>query len=465
MWGCQEFSGITFWSLGRSLWSLGMSFWSLDGSFLSLDGSFWSLDGSFWSLDGSFWSLDGSFWSLDQSLWSLDQSFWSLHESFWSHDQSFWSHDQNLWSPGMSLRSPGMSFRSPGISFWYLGIGSMGANSSGHERRTFGVAPCETRFFAFGAPIARPATMRTLVACVAMLLLALPAHAEDPVLPPPPVSPTIADIYDGPVWRPEKPMVTVPAATAKPPVVLHQKQKRSSPATRWLLLLAGKDFQLLTGKLLPEDSQNDPRRIFEAFKKEFRAHEDANAPRSAFLFFADRVTIANGDDTVLGVAQDGSLDRSMKSASIGPPLGWVENGLETGAPLELQITPFPPMDVAGFPDAVKRMVEKANAITAEHQPQAWGGGHDASFSGPYDSSGAVSAVLHAGGALDSARLPEELLLWGDPGPGLVTLYVSPTYVYMSIGGRCFGTSETNPGGGAAWFNGSARPGFVVRHLR
>jgi hypothetical protein len=304
--------------------------------------------------------------------------------------------------------------------------------------------------------------MRALLVCAATLFT-LPIHAEDPILPPPPVSPSIAHIYDGPIWRPEKAMVTVPAKNAKAPIVLHQK-KRATPTTRWLLLLAGKDFQLLTGKSLPEDSPSDPRKIFAAFKKEQRAHEDLNAPKSALIFFADRITIANGDDTVLGESPDGSLDRTLKASSLGTPLGWVENALEVGAPLEAENTPFPTMDTSTLPDAVKRMVEKADTITAAHQPHAWGGGHDASFQGPFDSAGAVSAVLHAGGALDSPKLPEELLKWGDPGPGLVTLYVSPTYVYMSINGRYFGTFESNPGGGAAWFNGIARPSFVVRHL-
>jgi hypothetical protein len=35
---------------------------------------------------------------------------------------------------------------------------------------------------------------------------------------------------------------------------------------------------------------------------------------------------------------------------------------------------------------------------------------------------------------------------------------------MSIGGRFFGTSNSNPGGGAGWFPGTARPGFRQRHV-
>lgn len=110
------------------------------------------------------------------------------------------------------------------------------------------------------------------------------------------------------------------------------------------------------------------------------------------------------------------------------------------------------------------MVSEANAITARHFPYSWGGGHNSNFTGPYDCSGAVSAVLHSGGALGSPEVASQFMSYGLPGPGAVTLFADPAHVYMRMGQKYFGTSTANPGGGAAWFNGSPRPGFVQRHI-
>jgi hypothetical protein len=108
------------------------------------------------------------------------------------------------------------------------------------------------------------------------------------------------------------------------------------------------------------------------------------------------------------------------------------------------------------------MESTANAIDRKHYPYVWGGGHG-SFSGPYDCSGAVSAVLHAGGLLDRPMVSGDLANWGLPGPGTVTIFANPSHTYMRIAGRYFGTSGANPGGGAGWFPGGPRPGFAVRH--
>ncbi|MFL5912734.1 MAG: hypothetical protein ACJ768_19485, partial [Gaiellaceae bacterium] len=75
----------------------------------------------------------------------------------------------------------------------------------------------------------------------------------------------------------------------------------------------------------------------------------------------------------------------------------------------------------------------------------WGGGH-ANFNGPYDCSGAVSAVLHAAGLLSSPRVSGGFEHYGAPGKGAVTIYANASHVYMSINGRYFGTSGANPGG-------------------
>jgi hypothetical protein len=107
---------------------------------------------------------------------------------------------------------------------------------------------------------------------------------------------------------------------------------------------------------------------------------------------------------------------------------------------------------------------EANRIDSQHYPYSWGGGHNPSFSGPYDCSGAVSAVLHAGGLLGSPLVSGEMETIGKPGPGRITIYANAKHVYMSLDGHFFGTSRSNPGRGAGWFNGAARDGFVVRHF-
>src|SRR5881227_2946230 len=99
-----------------------------------------------------------------------------------------------------------------------------------------------------------------------------------------------------------------------------------------------------------------------------------------------------------------------------------------------------------------------------HYSYSWGGGHNSRFSGPYDCSGAVSAVLHAAGLLKSPMVSGGFMHWGAKGPGAVTIYANAGHVYMSINGKFFGTSYSNPGGGAGWFNGAPRPGFVVVHV-
>ena len=110
------------------------------------------------------------------------------------------------------------------------------------------------------------------------------------------------------------------------------------------------------------------------------------------------------------------------------------------------------------------MIGAANRIEAQHYPYRWGGGHDANFTPPYDCSGAVSMVLHAGGVLNAPVTSGSLAGMFAPGPGEVSIYANPKHTYMSLAGQFFGTSTSNPGGGAGWFEGGARPGFTVRHV-
>lgn len=116
--------------------------------------------------------------------------------------------------------------------------------------------------------------------------------------------------------------------------------------------------------------------------------------------------------------------------------------------------------MVGGGSALSRMVGEANLINSKKYPYVWGGGHNPSFSGPYDCSGAVSAVLHAGQLLNAPEVSGQLMSYGLPGPGPVTIYANPTHTFMSILGRFFGTHGSS---GAGWYAGSALPGFTVRH--
>lgn len=112
-----------------------------------------------------------------------------------------------------------------------------------------------------------------------------------------------------------------------------------------------------------------------------------------------------------------------------------------------------------------QMVYAADRIDKRHFPYLWGGGHSAAtMDGPYDCSGAVSAVLRAGGLLTGARVSGDFMSYGKPGLGKrLSILANPEHVYMLINGKAWGTSGQNPGGGAGWFSGGVRPGFAIRH--
>jgi hypothetical protein len=115
------------------------------------------------------------------------------------------------------------------------------------------------------------------------------------------------------------------------------------------------------------------------------------------------------------------------------------------------------------------MVAAANRLDHAHFPYVWGGGHQGTPApfGPMDCSGAVSYVLQQGGVSVPTMTSGQLMRAGKPGGGQVTVYANPEHTLMRIGGRFFGTSQTNPGGGAGWM---PDPGagylsrFVQRHF-
>ncbi len=112
------------------------------------------------------------------------------------------------------------------------------------------------------------------------------------------------------------------------------------------------------------------------------------------------------------------------------------------------------------------MISLANAFDRANEPYVWGGGHGDFLTSPtgVDCSGAVSAILHAGGLLQGAPMVSGALMnWGRPASGgePLVVYANPGHTVMSLNGRTFGTSGSNPGGGAGWINapgGSLAPG-------
>jgi hypothetical protein len=127
---------------------------------------------------------------------------------------------------------------------------------------------------------------------------------------------------------------------------------------------------------------------------------------------------------------------------------------------------------ADTPAAVAQMLQEADHIDSARTPYSWGGGHQAkqvapgSKVNPLDCSGAVARVLGV-----DPRVSGQFANWGEGGEGKhVTIYANDSHVLMKINGHFFGTSKSNPGGGAGWIPASAvskdyLSRFSVRHPR
>ena len=138
---------------------------------------------------------------------------------------------------------------------------------------------------------------------------------------------------------------------------------------------------------------------------------------------------------------------------------------------------------------INSMVSAANVVTRADYPYVWGGGHAQAgvaslgekgpgFNGKrvgFDCSGAVAAVLAAGGlwpagggvpsdsgVISELRQAGLIVSGAGSGPSEVTLYDDPgVHIFMNIDGRFFGTSDGyggNPSqknGGAGWLDDGA----------
>jgi hypothetical protein len=138
------------------------------------------------------------------------------------------------------------------------------------------------------------------------------------------------------------------------------------------------------------------------------------------------------------------------------------------------VLPSTPGRATGHP-AIDRTVDELKqqmkTIDDAQVPYLWGGGHQKKLASnspvtPLDCSGAVSRAL----GIDP-RVASQFKAWGAPGPGKrVTIYAAKdgSHVLMEVDGHLWGTSATNPGGGAGWIkrsdiSPSYLKGFVARH--
>ena len=113
-------------------------------------------------------------------------------------------------------------------------------------------------------------------------------------------------------------------------------------------------------------------------------------------------------------------------------------------------------------DVVARVVRAANRI--QSKPYKYGGGHGRWRDSGYDCSGSVSYALHGGGLLSSALTSGGFMRWGAPGRGRrITIYASPSHVYMVIDGRRFDTTGRSETGSRWQASDRSSAGYVVRH--
>jgi peptidoglycan hydrolase-like protein with peptidoglycan-binding domain len=116
----------------------------------------------------------------------------------------------------------------------------------------------------------------------------------------------------------------------------------------------------------------------------------------------------------------------------------------------------------GGSNVVARVIRAANRI--QSKPYKYGGGHGRWNDSGYDCSGSVSYALHGGGLLSSALTSSGFMRWGAPGKGRrITIYASPSHVYMVVDGRRFDTTGRSETGSRWQASRRSSAGYVVRH--
>jgi cell wall-associated NlpC family hydrolase len=115
------------------------------------------------------------------------------------------------------------------------------------------------------------------------------------------------------------------------------------------------------------------------------------------------------------------------------------------------------------PDAIKSVIQAGNLIA--RSPYVWGGGHGQWVDNGYDCSGSVSYALASGGMLGGTQTSGQLMGWGVEGPGSwLTIYASPTHVFLIVAGLRFDTSGRTGDHSSRWqLAPRSTDGFAVRH--
>jgi hypothetical protein len=116
----------------------------------------------------------------------------------------------------------------------------------------------------------------------------------------------------------------------------------------------------------------------------------------------------------------------------------------------------------GGGSTVRRVVAAADRIAGK--PYRYGGGHARWEDSGYDCSGSVSYALHGAGLLSSPLTSGGFMRYGAPGPGRrITIYASPSHVYMVVDGRRFDTTGRSESGSRWQASDRSSAGYVVRH--
>jgi len=124
-----------------------------------------------------------------------------------------------------------------------------------------------------------------------------------------------------------------------------------------------------------------------------------------------------------------------------------------------------------IPPQVAACYAEASRKAAEDWPYVFGGGHS-SFHGPYDCSGWVSSILHAGGLLGSPEDTKALEFWGLPGSGeWMTVWVinaeelAHTLIEFNIPGRHHWSVARHTGTICGWVPSFDVSGYTARRRK
>jgi type II secretory pathway pseudopilin PulG len=165
-----------------------------------------------------------------------------------------------------------------------------------------------------------------------------------------------------------------------------------------------------------------------------------------------------------GSTQDPPSEPASKTSKADAPRSGYDNGPTGDAAISdadvlKNGIALPPIE---SPPEVRSIVESGNQIA--RTPYLWGGGHGKWLDHGYDCSGSVSFALASAGLLSQTLTSGQLMSWGEPGPGKwVTIYASPTHVFLYVAGIRFDTGAQRVTGSRWAPDGRSTAGFTPRH--